>query len=58
MVQILMEDDNFDEALNLLDQACAEGLDLDVLLFNGILERACKRVMFLMFLYPLPSLPL
>lgn len=53
-----MEDDNFDEALNLLDQACTEGLDLDVLLFNGILERACKQVMFLMSLYLLPSLPL
>ncbi|XP_042952109.1 pentatricopeptide repeat-containing protein At1g76280 isoform X4 [Carya illinoinensis] len=41
--EILLEDENFDEALNLLDQAFSEGHDLDVLLFNTILQKACQR---------------
>jgi hypothetical protein len=48
LFQILLEDENFDGALNLLDQACSEGLELDVLLFNTILQKACVRVLYLM----------
>ncbi|KAG2675522.1 hypothetical protein I3760_12G007200 [Carya illinoinensis] len=43
LIKILLEDENFDEALNLLDQAFSEGHDLDVLLFNTILQKACQR---------------
>ncbi|XP_040989932.1 pentatricopeptide repeat-containing protein At1g76280 isoform X3 [Juglans microcarpa x Juglans regia] len=43
LIKILLEDENFDEALNLLDQAFSEGHDLDVLLFNTILRKACER---------------
>jgi hypothetical protein len=44
LFQILLEDENFDEALNLLDQACSEVLDLDVQLYNILLQKASERV--------------
>lgn len=44
MFQILLEDDDIDEALNLLDQASSEGNKLDSLLFNTILQKACEGV--------------
>lgn len=56
LFQILLEEENFDEALNLLDQACSEGLDLDVLLFNTILQKAYEKVLYLMSSSPFPSL--
>lgn len=43
LIKILLDDENFDGALNLLDQACSEGLELDVLLFNTVLQKACER---------------
>lgn len=55
LFQILLDDENFDGALNLLDQACSEGLELDVLLFNTVLQKACERVLYLMFFYHYPS---
>ncbi|KAF3445911.1 hypothetical protein FNV43_RR11088 [Rhamnella rubrinervis] len=41
--EILLEDENFNEALNLLDQAISEGIQLDVLLFNTILKKASEK---------------
>ncbi|XP_058115030.1 pentatricopeptide repeat-containing protein At1g76280 isoform X4 [Magnolia sinica] len=38
--EILLANEDFDEALNLLDQASTEGIQLDVLLFNTILLEA------------------
>lgn len=43
--QILLGDEYFDEALTLLDQAISEGIQLDVLLFNTILWKACEKVL-------------
>ncbi|KAF3455799.1 hypothetical protein FNV43_RR00441 [Rhamnella rubrinervis] len=43
LIKILLEDDNFNEALNLLDLAISEGIQLDVLLFNTILQKACEK---------------
>lgn len=43
IIKILLEDENFDEALNLLDQACSEVLDLDVQLYNILLQKASER---------------
>lgn len=45
LFQILLDDENFNEALNLLDQAISEGIQLDVLLFNTILRKACEKVL-------------
>ncbi|CAB4268372.1 unnamed protein product [Prunus armeniaca] len=43
LFQILLEDDDIEEALNLLDQASSERNELDTLLFNTIiLEKACE----------------
>lgn len=44
LIKILLEDDDIDEALNLLDQASSEGNKLDSLLFNTILQKACEKV--------------
>ncbi|BFG20215.1 hypothetical protein CerSpe_064890 [Prunus speciosa] len=43
LFQILLEDDDIEEALNLLDQASSERNELDTLLFNTILEKACEK---------------
>ncbi|XP_008245601.1 PREDICTED: pentatricopeptide repeat-containing protein At1g76280-like [Prunus mume] len=43
ILQILLEDDDIEEALNLLDQASSERNELDTLLFNTILEKACEK---------------
>ncbi|XP_058115028.1 pentatricopeptide repeat-containing protein At1g76280 isoform X2 [Magnolia sinica] len=40
LIKILLANEDFDEALNLLDQASTEGIQLDVLLFNTILLEA------------------
>lgn len=47
--QILLEYEDFDEALNMLDQVSSEGNQLDVLLYNTILQKACEKVLFLRF---------
>ncbi|BBG96358.1 hypothetical protein Prudu_005143 [Prunus dulcis] len=44
LIKILLEDDDIEEALNLLDQASSERNELDTLLFNTILEKACEKV--------------
>ncbi|KAL4310638.1 hypothetical protein GQ457_01G008730 [Hibiscus cannabinus] len=44
LIKILLEDNNFDEALSLLDQASLEGSQMDVLLYNTILKRASEKV--------------
>ncbi|KAJ7962421.1 Pentatricopeptide repeat [Quillaja saponaria] len=43
LLKILLEDENFDEALNLLDQASSQGIQLDVLLFNTVLQKASNK---------------
>lgn len=43
MCQILLEREDFDEALNLLDQARLEEIPPDVLLYNTILQKACLK---------------
>ncbi|XP_048331693.1 pentatricopeptide repeat-containing protein At1g76280 isoform X2 [Ziziphus jujuba] len=45
LIKILLEDENFNEALNLLVQAVSERIQLDVLLFNTILQKACDKGM-------------
>ncbi|XP_017430149.1 pentatricopeptide repeat-containing protein At1g76280 isoform X4 [Vigna angularis] len=40
---ILLEDDNFYEALNLLKQVKLDGIQPDVLLFNTVLKQACYK---------------
>ncbi|KAM7490414.1 hypothetical protein LguiA_033335 [Lonicera macranthoides] len=43
LIKILLVYENFNEALNLLDQGCSEGIELDVLLFNTIIQAACEK---------------
>ncbi|XP_027940723.1 pentatricopeptide repeat-containing protein At1g76280 isoform X2 [Vigna unguiculata] len=43
IIKILLEDDNFDEALNLLKQVKLDGIQPDVLLFNTVLKQACYK---------------
>ncbi|RDY12998.1 Pentatricopeptide repeat-containing protein, partial [Mucuna pruriens] len=40
---ILLEDENFNEALNLLKQIILDGIQPDVLLFNTFLKQACYK---------------
>ncbi|XP_014622680.1 pentatricopeptide repeat-containing protein At1g76280 isoform X2 [Glycine max] len=40
---ILLEDENFNEALNLLKQVILDGIQPDVLLFNTVLKEACYK---------------
>ncbi|XP_061959942.1 pentatricopeptide repeat-containing protein At1g76280 isoform X3 [Populus nigra] len=40
LIKILLQDENFDEALNLLDQGHSEEIKLDVLLYNPVLHVA------------------
>ncbi|XP_021902495.1 pentatricopeptide repeat-containing protein At1g76280 isoform X2 [Carica papaya] len=43
LTKILLEDENFDEAWNLLDQAISEGNQIDVVFYNTILQKACEK---------------
>ncbi|KAJ4717572.1 Pentatricopeptide repeat [Melia azedarach] len=43
LIKILLEYEDFDEALNMLDQVSSEGNQLDVLLYNTILQKACEK---------------
>ncbi|GKU98120.1 hypothetical protein SLEP1_g11162 [Rubroshorea leprosula] len=43
LMKVLLDFENFDEALHLLDQAILEGNQLDVLLFNTFLKKACDK---------------
>ncbi|XP_021284335.1 pentatricopeptide repeat-containing protein At1g76280 isoform X2 [Herrania umbratica] len=43
LIKILLEYENFDEAINLLDQASLEGHQLDVILYNTILFKASEK---------------
>ncbi|MBA0550393.1 hypothetical protein Golob_021344 [Gossypium lobatum] len=43
LMKILLEYENFDEALSLLDQASLEGHQLDVLMYNTILKKASEK---------------
>ncbi|XP_034675182.1 pentatricopeptide repeat-containing protein At1g76280 isoform X5 [Vitis riparia] len=43
LIKILLEHEDFDEALNLLDQARLEEIPPDVLLYNTILQKACLK---------------
>ncbi|XP_017430148.1 pentatricopeptide repeat-containing protein At1g76280 isoform X3 [Vigna angularis] len=43
IIKILLEDDNFYEALNLLKQVKLDGIQPDVLLFNTVLKQACYK---------------
>ncbi|XP_023643985.1 pentatricopeptide repeat-containing protein At1g76280 isoform X2 [Capsella rubella] len=45
LMKILLNDGNFEEALNLLDQAALEEIHLDVLSFNTILRKAFEKGM-------------
>ena len=45
LVQIQLANENFNEALKLLDQASSEGIRIDVLLFNTILRKALMKVL-------------
>lgn len=49
--QIHLEDENFSEALCLLDRARSDGKQLDIILFNTILAQACNKVLYLTHLY-------
>ncbi|MBA0823239.1 hypothetical protein Goarm_019983 [Gossypium armourianum] len=44
LMKILLEYENFDEALSLMDQASLEGHQLDVLMYNTILKKASEKV--------------
>ena len=56
MCQILLEREDFDEALNLLDQARLEEIPPDVLLYNTILQKACLKVMVFYLIWLLCSI--
>lgn len=45
LMKILLNDENFEEALNLMDQAASEGIHLDVLSYNTILRKAFEKGM-------------
>nr|KJB14289.1 hypothetical protein B456_002G118000 [Gossypium raimondii] len=45
LMKILLEYENFDEALSLVDQASLEGHQLDVLMYNTILKKASEKVL-------------
>ncbi|XP_056177313.1 pentatricopeptide repeat-containing protein At1g76280 isoform X3 [Syzygium oleosum] len=42
LIKVLLVSENYDEALNLLDQAKAERIQFDLLLFNTFLLKACE----------------
>ncbi|XP_061356576.1 pentatricopeptide repeat-containing protein At1g76280 isoform X2 [Gastrolobium bilobum] len=41
LIKILLENENFNEALNLFERVRLDGIQLDVLLFNTFLRKAC-----------------
>ncbi|XP_054819044.1 pentatricopeptide repeat-containing protein At1g76280 [Prosopis cineraria] len=43
LIKVLLKDENFNEALNLLDLMRSDGVKLDVLVFNTILRKACDK---------------
>uniref|UniRef100_A0A5B7C0F4 Pentacotripeptide-repeat region of PRORP domain-containing protein n=1 Tax=Davidia involucrata TaxID=16924 RepID=A0A5B7C0F4_DAVIN len=43
LIKILLGYEDFDEALNLLDQGILDEIQLDALLFNTILQKACEK---------------
>ncbi|TKY57582.1 Pentatricopeptide repeat-containing protein [Spatholobus suberectus] len=43
IIKILLEDENFHEALNLLKQVILDGIQPDILLFNTFLQQACYK---------------
>ncbi|XP_045824397.1 pentatricopeptide repeat-containing protein At1g76280-like isoform X1 [Trifolium pratense] len=43
LIKILLEDENFYEALNVLERIKLDGIKLDVLLFNTFLRQACYK---------------
>lgn len=43
-MQIVLGFERFDDALNLLDQASSEGIELDVVIMNTIVQKACEKV--------------
>ncbi|KAL0727375.1 hypothetical protein Bca4012_023468 [Brassica carinata] len=45
LMKILLYDENFEEALKLMDQAASEGIHLDVLSYNTILRKAFEKGM-------------
>lgn len=45
LMKILLNDESFEEALNLLDQAASEGIHLDVLSYNTVLRKAFEKGM-------------
>lgn len=44
LIQIVLRFERFDDALNLLDQASSEGIELDVTIMNTIMKEACVKV--------------
>lgn len=44
LIQIVLGFEKFDDALNLLDHANSEGIELDVVIMNTILQKACEKV--------------
>ncbi|XP_030527050.1 pentatricopeptide repeat-containing protein At1g76280-like isoform X4 [Rhodamnia argentea] len=44
LIKVLLVCENYDEALNLLDQAKAESVQFDLLLLNTFLLKACEKV--------------
>ncbi|XP_022976056.1 pentatricopeptide repeat-containing protein At1g76280 isoform X1 [Cucurbita maxima] len=43
LVKIVLGFERFDDALNLLDQASSEGIELDVVIMNTIVQKACEK---------------
>ncbi|XP_057445914.1 pentatricopeptide repeat-containing protein At1g76280 isoform X2 [Lotus japonicus] len=43
LIKILLQDEKFNEALNLLERTRLDGIQLDVLLFNTFLRQACYK---------------
>ncbi|XP_073220230.1 pentatricopeptide repeat-containing protein At1g76280 isoform X2 [Cicer arietinum] len=43
LIKILLEDENFNEALSVLERIKLDGIKLDVLLFNTFLRQACYK---------------
>ncbi|KAI5392672.1 pentatricopeptide repeat-containing protein At1g76280 [Lathyrus oleraceus] len=43
LIKILLEDENFNEALNVLERIKLDGIQFDVLLFNTFLRQACYK---------------
>ncbi|KAJ6808245.1 pentatricopeptide repeat-containing protein isoform X1 [Iris pallida] len=43
LIKVLLANDDFDQALSLMDQAISEGNQLDIILFNAILKQAYSK---------------